>query len=61
MASRPTENIKAFEDYIRARALMETWGENFAYGDNMTKAAGDLEQAVAKDPQFALATALWQK
>ncbi len=55
VASKPTQNIKAFEDYIRARALMETLTINFAYGDNMTKAAGYLEQAVAKDPQFALA------
>ncbi|MDQ3116273.1 MAG: FlgO family outer membrane protein [Verrucomicrobiota bacterium] len=55
MASRPTENIKAFEDYIRARALMETLIDNFVYADNMTKAVEYLEQAVAKDQQFALA------
>nr|MBA3607541.1 protein kinase [Chthoniobacterales bacterium] len=55
IASRPTENINAFEDYIRARALMETFAGNFAWEDNVAKAVEYLEQAVAKDPQFALA------
>jgi serine/threonine protein kinase/Tfp pilus assembly protein PilF len=55
MASRPTQNIKAFEDYIRARALMETLPHDSAYEDNVIKATDLLDQAVARDPQFALA------
>lgn len=56
MASRPTQNIQAFEDYTRARALMDTLEDDRTINkENRTKAIGLLEQAVAKDPQFALA------
>ncbi|MDQ3545108.1 MAG: FlgO family outer membrane protein [Verrucomicrobiota bacterium] len=55
MASRPTQNIKAFEDYTRARALLDTLEDHPTYEENQNKAIGLLEQAVAKDPQFALA------
>jgi serine/threonine protein kinase/tetratricopeptide (TPR) repeat protein len=54
LAKKPTQNLEAFELYTRARALMETDPENFAYEENMTKAVGLLEQAVAKDQQFSL-------
>ncbi len=55
MTSRPTQNIKAFEDYTRARALINPLDSEPAHGDNLSKAIGLLEQAVAKDPKFALA------
>jgi serine/threonine protein kinase/tetratricopeptide (TPR) repeat protein len=55
LAKRPTQNVEAFEHYTRARALMETDTDNFAYEENMTKAVGLLEQAVAKDQHFSLA------
>jgi tetratricopeptide (TPR) repeat protein len=55
LAKKPTQNVEAFEHYTRARALMETAPDNFAYEENVTKAVGLLEQAVAKDQQFSLA------
>ncbi len=55
MASRPTQNIKAFEDYTRAFALLDTLEHDPTYKENQNKAIGLLEQAVAKDPKFALA------
>ena len=55
LAKKPTQNVEAFEYYTRARALMETSPDDFAYEENLTKALGLLEQAVAKDQQFSLA------
>jgi serine/threonine protein kinase/tetratricopeptide (TPR) repeat protein len=55
LAKKPTQNLEAFEYYTRACALMETDPDNFAYEENVTKAVGLLEQAVAKDQQFSLA------
>ena len=55
LAKKPTQNLEAFEYYTRARALIETSPDDFVYNENLTKAVGLLEQAVAKDPQFSLA------
>jgi len=55
LAKKPTQNVEAFDYYTRARALMETGPEDFTYNENLIKAVGLLEQAVAKDPQFSLA------
>jgi serine/threonine protein kinase/tetratricopeptide (TPR) repeat protein len=55
LAKRPTQNVEAFEHYTRARALMETSTDDFVYEENLTKAVGLFEQAVAKDQQFSLA------
>jgi TolB-like protein/class 3 adenylate cyclase/tetratricopeptide (TPR) repeat protein len=54
LASQPTKDIAAFESYIRARALMETTdqeGEKFK--EDYPHAVELLEQAVARDRQFA--------
>ena len=55
IASRPTQDMKAFEYYIRASILMETSPFILGYTDNLTKAVTFLEKAVAQDPAFALA------
>ena len=55
LAARPTKDLAAFENYIRARGLMETpdTGDNREefQGANL-KAVQLLEQAVARDPKF---------
>ncbi len=55
LARRPTQDIAAFEAYIRARALMETTNDegDDKFRDDFTRAVQLLEQAVARDPQFA--------
>ena len=56
LTKKPTQNVEAYELYTRARALMDTApNEYFAHEENLTKAVGLLEQAVAKDQQFSLA------
>jgi len=55
LTSAPTNNVEAFELFVRARILMETDPDNFAYADNFTKAVDLLETAVRLDPRFALA------
>src|SRR5436190_8847157 len=56
LAGRPTDDIAAFESYIRARALMESSdadSEPNKYRDDYMRAVQLLEQAVARDPRFA--------
>jgi len=56
LATRPTQDIAAFESYIRARALMETpdvSDEHEKFVEDNTRAVQLLEQAVARDPKFA--------
>ncbi len=55
LARRPTQDIAVFEAYIRARALMETTGDDGddKFRDDFTRAVQLLEQAVARDFQFA--------
>ncbi len=58
LASRPTKDIAAFESYIRARSLMETPDmeeTHEQFRDDYTRAVQLLEQAVARDPNFAAA------
>ncbi len=54
LATRPTQDIAAFEAYIRARALMENVDDGSdKFRDDVTRAVQFLEQAVARDPKFA--------
>jgi TolB-like protein len=56
LARRPTQDIAAFEAYIRARALMETPDlddDSTKFREDYTRAVQLLEQAVARDPKFA--------
>jgi len=50
LASRPTDNPEAHELYLKGRYF---W--NRRTGANLQKAVGYFEQAVAKDPKYALA------
>jgi TolB-like protein/Tfp pilus assembly protein PilF len=50
LASRPTENPEAHELYLKGRYF---W--NRRTGTNLQKAVGYFEQAIAKDPKYALA------
>jgi non-specific serine/threonine protein kinase len=53
LASRPTKDLAAFESYIRAQALMETNYDDEKFKEDYARAVQLLEQAVARDPQFA--------
>lgn len=58
LASKPTQDLPAFEAYIRARALMETpdiEDDNAKYVEDNTRAIQLLEQAVARDRKFVAA------
>jgi TolB-like protein/Tfp pilus assembly protein PilF len=50
LASRPTENPEAHELYLKGRYF---W--NRRTGTNLQKAVGYFEQAIGKDPKYALA------
>ena len=55
LASRPTQDIAAFESYIRARTLMETLDledQHEKFLEDNSRAVQLLEQAVARDPNF---------
>jgi TolB-like protein/Tfp pilus assembly protein PilF len=52
MAFQPTTDMTAYELYQRGRALWERRS-----GDNLPKAIGFYEQAIARDPNYALAYA----
>ncbi|HEX4637898.1 MAG TPA: tetratricopeptide repeat protein [Chthoniobacterales bacterium] len=52
MAKQPTANTEAYELYLKGRAL---WGKRS--GDNIPKAIAFFEQAIARDPNYALAYA----
>jgi TolB-like protein/tetratricopeptide (TPR) repeat protein len=49
-ASRPTDNLEAYEDYLRGRHFWQRRG-----GDNIRKAIALFEKATAADPKFARA------
>ncbi|MGB5629007.1 MAG: hypothetical protein WBM57_06555 [Woeseiaceae bacterium] len=49
-ASRPTDNLEAYEDYLRGRHFWQRRG-----GDNIRKAIALFEKATAADPGFARA------
>ncbi len=56
LASRPTQDLAAFESYIQARTLMETpdlEDDNQKFVEDNTRAVQLLEQAAARDPKFA--------
>jgi TolB-like protein/class 3 adenylate cyclase/Tfp pilus assembly protein PilF len=56
LTTRPTQDIAAFESYIRARALMETLDledQHEKFLEDNIRAIQLLEQAVARDPKFA--------
>jgi DNA-binding winged helix-turn-helix (wHTH) protein/TolB-like protein/Tfp pilus assembly protein PilF len=50
LAKRPTENVEAYQLYLKGRYFWNKRG-----GDSVKKAAEFFEQAVALDPNFALA------
>src|SRR5205809_4307409 len=52
MAARPTADTTAYELYHKGRSL---WGKRT--GDNIPKAIAFFEQAIARDPNYALAYA----
>jgi len=52
MAAQPTSDTTAYELYHKGRSL---WGERT--GDNIPKAIAFYEQAIARDPNYALAYA----
>ncbi len=51
----PTRDLAAYDLYVRANSLMLT---GFVRGDKLFEAAGLLDQAVARDPDFFLAYCL---
>jgi TolB-like protein/class 3 adenylate cyclase len=58
LAAKPTKDMAAFENYIRARALMEAGDvdeEHDKFVEDNKRAVQLLEQAVARDPKFAAA------
>src|ERR1700730_14340904 len=52
MAAQPTSNTEAYDLYHKGRSL---WGKRA--GDNIPKAIAFYEQAIARDPNYALAYA----
>ena len=50
LTSLPTSNLEAYENYLKARQLMEVRNANSLY-----EAKSLFEQSIALDPQFALA------
>jgi serine/threonine protein kinase/tetratricopeptide (TPR) repeat protein len=52
IAAQPTSDLTAYELYLKGRSL---WGKRS--GDNIPKAIGFYEQAIARDPNYALAYA----
>jgi tetratricopeptide (TPR) repeat protein len=52
IAAQPTSDLTAYELYLKGRSL---WGKRS--GDNIPKAIGFYEQAIARDPNYAPAYA----
>jgi TolB-like protein/Tfp pilus assembly protein PilF len=52
IAAQPTSDLTAYELYLKGRSL---WGKRS--GDNIPKAIAFYEQAIARDPNYALAYA----
>ncbi len=52
---RPTNDVAAFDLYSRAKSLLLTTSFSAIGGQNLQKAVGLLEQALARDPSFLLA------
>ena len=52
IAAQPTSDLTAYELYLKGRSL---WGKRS--GDNLPKAIAFYEQAIARDPNYALAYA----
>src|SRR5262249_2645522 len=52
IAAQPTSDTTAYELYLKGRSL---WGKRS--GDNIPKAIAFYEQAIARDPNYALAYA----
>src|SRR6516225_7085631 len=50
IAAQPTSDLTAYELYLKGRSL---WGKRS--GDNLPKAIAFYEQAIARDPNYALA------
>ena len=58
LTAKPTKDLAAYENYIKGQALMNMGslpGEREKYAEDNKRAVGLLEQAVARDPQFAAA------
>src|SRR5207253_1241913 len=59
MAKKPTQDLEAYNLYLRAKALMHSTSSLESDSlDKFTNAANLLEKAVARDPHFALAYSL---
>jgi TolB-like protein len=52
ISARPTDNVEAYDVYLRAKAIQGAWGE-----PQRKRAVELLEQATKLDPKFALAFA----
>jgi Predicted integral membrane protein len=52
ITAQPTSDLTAYELYLKGRSL---WGKRS--GDNIPKAIAFYEQAIARDPNYALAYA----
>jgi TolB-like protein/Tfp pilus assembly protein PilF len=52
---RPTNDLQAYDRYVRASALVATTGFNAQGGAALLEAARLLDEAIARDPKFLLA------
>jgi TolB-like protein len=52
---RPTDDLAAYDLYLRAKALWSGWTSNIKSRENLLEVASVLNQAVARDPDFFLA------
>jgi eukaryotic-like serine/threonine-protein kinase len=51
LTTRPTENVEAYESYLRGRALLDAAAEG--QGANIIRSVGLLQHAVELDPKFS--------
>ena len=56
IAAQPTSDTAAYELYLKGRSLWSKRG-----GENLRQAIGFYEQAIARDPKYALAYAGWRR
>jgi serine/threonine protein kinase/Tfp pilus assembly protein PilF len=55
IGEKPTDNLEAYDLYLQAKQLINSYGLWSTYKKNITKAIHLLEEATAMDPTFALA------
>jgi len=58
---KPTDNLEAYDLYLQAKELVNNVAFSSRERENYTRAIGLLEQAIQKDPKFALAYCLIAK